>query len=425
MDRRDFIRKASLGAGTTLVAPHLLVQAAAVPSGGHILEPAREIPVVASASVVVVGGGPAGFAAALAAAREGADVLLVERLYFLGGLFTGCGVTPIIDMYHPAGDGRTQAVAGVAEELCNRLEALGMLIVHKGVHPKTDPEAAKYVMETLLCEAGVRVLYGTQVAQVQCSAGRIEAVVVEGKGGRAAIRTSFVIDCSGDGDVLSWTDDPFTVYKDDIGAMWRIGNAEASAQGSLTPVKGVRTLHMTGLREQDGLDMFNLSQAQIAIRKQIWEMTAALKGQEGCTDLYLVDTPSLVGVRVTRVLDSVCNVSLAGAMEGRTYPDVVGIAGAFTDIDYGGRRVGIRERKMWQVPYSSLTPRKTQNLLVAGRCFGFERGLTYDAREIGTCLLTGQAAGVAAALALDTRTSCRDLDIPALHRRLRRQHAAL
>ena len=202
---------------------------------------------------------------------------------------------------------------------------------------------------------------------------------------------------------------------------YRIGNADNSPQGALTPVKGVRTLNTTGETGQDGLDVFNLTRVQTKLRKQIWESTMVLRQTKGCEDLYLVDTPSVVGVRITRVLDSVGNVTVQGALRGRKYSDAVGVAGAFTDIRYKGRNHSLYERKMWQVPYSALTPRKTHNLLVAGRCIGVERGLTYDAREIGTCLLTGQAAGAAAAMAVSSRRSCRDIDVAKLRETLRAQ----
>ena len=127
MDRRSFLKTGALGAaGLALGAndAQAKVQKVETPLevSGYVREPARKIPVVDSADVVVVGGGPAGFAAAVAAAREGADVLLLERLYFLGGLFTGCGVTPIINMFHPSADGPAQqAVFGIADELYRRM----------------------------------------------------------------------------------------------------------------------------------------------------------------------------------------------------------------------------------------------------------------------------------------------------------------
>lgn len=430
MDRRSFIKIGALGTvGMALGGQDAEAKARKMETplevSGYVREPARKIPVVDTADVVVIGGGPAGFAAAVAAAREGADVLLLERQYFLGGLFTGCGVTPIINMYHPAaGGGAGQAVHGIADELCRRLDEVGM-ISWEGIRPKVDPEAAKYFMEAFCAESGVRILYGVQAGQITRSGDAIESVILEGKSGRVAVRCKFVIDASGDGDVLEWAGEDFTVYKNDIGAMWRIGHADNSGKGNPTPVKGVRTRHTVGEKDQDGLDMYNLTRIQLSLRKKMWEEVAALRAKPGNEDLYLVDTPALVGVRITRVLDSVANVTTEGAATGKAYRDVIAITGGESNLKYNGGKILTKDRRMWQIPYSALIPRHVPNLLVAGRCFGFEKELTYDAREIGTCLATGQAAGVAASLAITHRQSNREVDIPTLQARLRAQDVKL
>ena len=430
MDRRLFLKTGAAGlVGLALDSPQAEAKAqkskTPLANQGYVREPARQIPVVDQADVVVIGGGPAGFAAAVAAAREGSDVLLLERLYFLGGLFTGCGVTPIINMFHPSKTGRgQQAVFGICDELYQRLNAVNM-ISWEGIRPKVDPEATKYFMEDFCVGSGVRILYGVQAAQVTLSGGAIDSVIVEGKSGRVAIRCRFVIDASGDGDVLEWVGEDFTVYHNDIGAMWRIGNADNSGKGSPTPVKGVRTMHTVGEKNQDGLDMYNLTRIQLNLRKKMWEDISQWRTQEGNEDLYLVDTPTLVGVRTTRVLDSVANVTTEGAAVGKVYPDVIGITGGESNLKFNGGKILKNKRLMWQIPYSSITPRHVPNLLVAGRCFGFEKELTYDAREIGTCLVTGQAAGVAASLAVRQRRSNRDIDVSLLQERLRAQHVKL
>ena len=431
MDRRSFLKTGALGTiGLALGGQdaQAKVQKAQTPLevSGYVREPARKIPVVDSADVVVVGGGPAGFAAAVAAAREGADVLLLERMYFLGGLFTGCGVTPIINMFHPSSEGPArQAVFGIGDEFYHRLDGVGM-INYDGIRPKVDPEAAKCFMEMFCAESGVRILYGVQAAQVTRSGDAIESVILEGKSGRVAIRCRFVVDCSGDGDILDWVGEDFTVYKKDIGAMWRIGNAPGDMKGSSpTSVKGVRPRHAVGEKDQDGLDMYNLTRIQLGLRKKMWEEVVAKRAQPGCENLYLVDTPTLVGVRTTRVLDSVANVTAEGAAQGKAYADVIGVTGGDSILRYNGISVSRKNRPMWQVPYSSLVPRHVPNLLVAGRCFGFEEELTYDAREIGTCLVTGQAAGVAAAMASSRRQSNREVDVPELQARLRAQGVKL
>jgi len=428
MNRRDFLRKSAAGAGAFAVTTSLpLTEAQAgekvktpLEASGWVNEPARKIAVVDVADVVVVGGGPAGFAAAVAAARLGLDALLIERQYFLGGLFTGCGVTPVINMYSPLqNNGKEQAVKGLAQELIDRVEDVGMVSYERDIVPKVDPEAAKYFMEEMCEEARVRILYGVQVAQVVMSGDRIDSVIVEGKSGRVAIKSKFVVDCSGDGDILDWTGEDFNIYKEDIGAMWRIGNADASPRGTFTAVKGVYTRHMVGERQQDGLDMYNLSRIQLKLRKQMWDDAMDLRTNPGCQDLFLLDTPSVVGVRITRVLNSVCNVKALDAVGGKVYDDVIGYAGAESTVTIDKVKYPIRTRPIWQVPYTSLVPKTVKNLLVGGRCFGFERPLTYDSREVGTCFMTGQAAGTAAALAVLERTSNRELDIRLLQKTLR------
>jgi len=432
MDRRNFIKKSLLGAGvlTLGTSPATAAQKTVkvdtpLQVKGFITEPAKEIAVVDSADVVIAGGGPAGFAAGIAAARQGVSALILERQYFLGGLFTGCGVTPIIDMYSPTKDnGKVQAIKGISEELCQRLDDVHMLN-WEYVRPKADPEAAKYLMEEMIEKNGVRLLYGVQVADVVTSGDNIQYVIIEGKSGRVAIKTKFVVDCTGDGDILQFAKEDFSVYKEDIGAMWRVGNAENCKRGSDTAVKGVKTRHTVGEKAQNGLDMYNLTRIQTGLRKMMWNDAMEMRKEENCRDLFLLDTPSVVGVRITRVLNSVCNVTVEGAINGKNYKDVIGFTGSDCNISFNGQIHKAPDRKIWQVPYRALTPKRMHNLLVAGRCFGFERGLTYDSREVGTCFMTGQAAGTAAGLAVLARCSCRDVNINKLQSALRKQNVKL
>ena len=433
MDRRNFLKTSVLSAAGVAVGGVIAPEAAAktvnvetrLESDESIKEPARRIPVVDHADVVVVGGGPAGFAASVAAARQGMDVIMLERGYFLGGLFTGCDVTLLNDMYTPTHNGREQAVFGICDELCNRLIAHDML-AWAGTAPNVDTEATKYFMEEMCGEAGVRILYGAHASEVSMSGDRIEAIFVETKSGRVAIKTRFVIDCSGDGDVMSWTGEDFNEYKYDISAMYRIGNIRNRKKGSATPNEGVYTQHLgAGIQDVDGLNVYVATQAQLELRKRMWENTLKTRSQEGNEGAYLLCTPSIVGVRVTRVLNSVMNVTTEGAATGKSYDDVIGFTGSDSTLNWNGTKIKSKDRKMWQVPYRSLVPKTIHNLLVAGRCFGYEENLRYDAREVGTCFMTGEAAGFAAAQAISMRQSCRDIDVRILQDTLRKNNVKL
>lgn len=435
MDRRKFLKSSAACAAAIATAGSVPAEAGSSRKAekvetrldvkDRIVEPSRSIPVVDGADVVVVGGGPAGFAASIAAAREGCDVLLLERGYFLGGLFTGCDVTILNDMYTPTPEGRVQAVYGICDELCRRLDAHGMLAWLR-TPPNVDTEATKYFMERMCVEAGVRILYGVQAAQVSKSGDRIDAVIIETKSGRVAVKSKFVVDCTGDGDILEWTGEDFNEYRYDISSMWRAGNLGDSGYGSVTPNAGVRTGHLgAGIQDVDGLDMYVLSDAQIELRQRIWDEIQKLRVQQGSEGAYIVSSPSVVGVRITRVLNSVFNVTLEGAVKGESYEDVIGFTGSDSSVEWNGVRIPGEKRRMWQIPYRSLVPKTMGNLLVAGRCFGFEQGLRYDAREVGTCIMTGEAAGAAAAQAVAGRCSCRDVDVPRLQKTLRAAGAKL
>lgn len=435
MDRRDFLRvsacasaAASVGAVPGVASESARVSPTPLKSSGTVREPARKIPVVDSADVVVLGGGPSGVAAAVSAARQGAGVILVEKSFCLGGLWTSGCVLPLNNTRAVTRDGKwSQVVFGVSEEVCSRLSSMGMLISAKKDTPIPDPEAAKYVLEQLVQESGVRLLYDCRGAGVVMSGDRIDSVIIESKSGRVAVKAKAVVDCSGDGDMLEWTGEDFEVRRHHIGAMWRCGNAENLRRRGVsdTPVRGVKYLHTTGEKNQDGLDIYNITRLRLAMRKKMWDTLEEDRKLPGCEDLFLLDSGSLLGVRVTRVLNSLFNVPYAGSMDYTAYEDCIGIGGSDPVHTYGGGKMKGFSRPAWQIPYRSIVPKKVPNLLVAGRCFGFEEGLTYDAREVGVCFVTGQAAGNAAALAVNARCSVRDVDVKRLQEMLKAQGVQL
>ena len=441
MDRRKFIKSSVVGAAGLATAPGLLAQEVragvilpgAVPTDGkagavstgvenhlkvssYVREPSHKIPVVASPDVVVVGGGAAGVAAAVCAARGGSSVLLIEKTNYLGGLWTGGLVLPVLATH---GKGKKEswdkAVKGICAEVCDILIDKGWAV--DPLNPQVDPEATKYLLDKMIYDAGVQVLYNATAAGVTMSGNRIESVLVDCSTGRLAIKCRMVVDASGDGLVFTWAGDPFEARRYHMTVLGRVGGCPATNE--TIPIREMR-IDGYGTRDaMDGLDIFKVSEKQQQARFALWDKVQQMKKQKGYENAYLMEVAPTTGVRVTRVLDSLHNVTLEDSMEWVEYPDVIGMSGVCDPFMYKGREITRKERPVWQIPYRSIVPRQTQNLLVAGRCFGYDQGITWDAREISTCMVTGQAAGVAASLAVNARCAAKDVDIALLQKKLR------
>ncbi len=441
MDRRKFIKSSVVGAAGLAAAPGIFAEevragvilSGAVPTDGkagavsngvenhlkvssYVREPSHKIPVVASSDVVVVGGGAAGVAAAVCAARGGSSVLLIEKTNFLGGLWTGGLVLPVLATH---GKGKNEpwdkAVKGICAEVCDILLDKGWAV--NPLNPQVDPEATKYLLDKMIYDAGVRVLYNATAAGVTMSGNRIESVLVDCSTGRLAIKCRMVVDASGDGLVFTWAGDPFEARRYHMTVLGRVGGCPATNES--VPIREMR-IDSSGTRDaMDGLDIFKVSENQQQGRFELWDKVQKMKKKNGYENAYLMEVAPTTGVRVTRVLDSLHNVTLEDSMEWVEYPDVIGMSGVCDPFMYKGREITRQERPVWQIPYRSLVPRQTQNLLVAGRCFGYDQGITWDAREISTCMVTGQAAGVAASIAVNARCAAKDVDISLLQKKLR------
>ena len=385
-----------------------------------IHEPAKEIPVIAETDVLVVGAGPAGVTAALAASRAGANTMLVERYNHLGGLWTGGLVLPLLST-HAMDKKRKfrQVIYGIGNEIAQRLKDIGMAI--HDVNPVIDPEAGKYVMDVMVKESGVKMLYHCWASNLIMENREIRAVIIESKSGRVAILPKVVIDCTGDGDIFHLAGEDFDTMEYHIGLVHRLGNIDKIDPsrdgfreiniGKPTPVPGVNWVNMHGLDDQDGTDLITLSKLQQEYRINIWETKEELRSVPGYEKVFLLDTASQLGVRMSRILRGEYQLTLRDTMTYESFKDSIGISGAWIDVMYNGQRIPMNERPLWQIPYRALIPRKTSNLLVAGRCFSFEKDLVEDSRIIGTCLVTGHGAGAAAAIAIKSRCSVKEVDI--------------
>ncbi len=391
---------------------------------GKVIQPRRELPVLHATDVLVVGGGPAGITAAIAAKRAGADVTVVERYGHFGGLWTGGLVLLVVG--HIVKGGK-QVCQGIGEEMMRRLDKLDGAIVDRrpGVAPTVDAEAVKYLMVEMIEEAGVKVFLHCWGVDAIVSGSSVCGAVFESKSGRQAILAQVVIDATGDGDLFAAAGAEFEHRSHNVGLVSRVGNLDRvdgekargvprpRHLGSRTPVPGVNWVNMHG-PEVDGLDIETLTRMEMSHRKFIWRNVQKVRRTPGYEKVYLVETAPQLGVRITRVLAGLKTVTLADLKAGREFPDVIGVGGAA-----GGNH------GEWQIPYGALVPLKLDNLLAAGRCISAELRMADLVRLIPNCFVTGHAAGVAAAVSVQDGCRPRDVDVAKVQRILKQQEAYL
>lgn len=439
MKRRDFLKTTLAGAGM-LALGNEEVQArkkkTVSDNGLFVTQPAQQIPVLARTDVLVVGGGPAGTAAAIAASRAGAETYLVERFNHLGGLWTGGLVLPLLSTHgmNPQGEMK-QVIHGIAAEIVERLRPMNLVLGER--NPLTDPEATKYILDRLIEESGVKMIYHSLATGAIMDGKTIKGIFIDNKSGRQAILAKIVIDCTGDGDVFAWAGEQFQEIQHRICLPHRYGNADTVNRkapgfkkqnigwGTPTPNTTVKWRGSDSGPKSSCLDVMNLSRIQMAERKQIWEECEQIKKQPGYEKIFLLDTASQLGVRLSRVMEGEYKLTLEDSMTYHFFDDAIGMSGSWTTVPYHGGKIKASERPFWQIPYRSLLPKHVDGLLVAGRCFSFEEGLAEDARIIGTCLVTGQGAGAAAALAVKENTEPRHINRQSLRQLLLKQKVCL
>jgi len=394
---------------------------------GKVIQPQRPLPVYHEADVLVVGGGPAGFAAAVAAARAGARTALMERYGYFGGQWTGGLVLLVISTHARNGGQLVQVMRGIGGELLDRLTKIDGAICNYGPgkhNPTTDPEATKYMMDEMIREAGVKVMLHCWAADVVMDGNAIRGVVFESKSGRQAVLAKVVIDATGDGDVFAAAGAEHEQRLHAIGLVHRLGNvdradrkklAEAGFKslGGVEPLPGVLWVNLRG-PSTNALDIAELTRLEMEHRRAIFNRVQKLRKTEGGEKLFLLQTAPQLGVRISRLLAGTYQLTWADTRAGKKFDDTIGVGGAQN-----------AQHAEWSIPYGVMVPRRLDNLLAAGRCVCVDEKLIEDMRLIAPCLTTGHAAGAAAALAVRSGCRPRDVEIPALRKLLLEQGAYL
>ena len=432
-----------------------------------LTEPARQVPVHGEYDVVVLGGGPAGMAAAVSAAREGRSTLLVERYGFLGGMGTAAGVTNFCGLHANVHGDIRRVVHGVATDLLDRIDRLGGLNAPHALFGKTaaqayDTAAYKIAADELMARAGVHLLFHAWASAAQmASPTRIAALFVETKSGRRAIVGRTFIDASGDGDLAAWAGVPFE-KGDGAGnflypsTMFRVNGVDPQRAGAAweaipklmleaqdegrwrfprkTPIvrpqkSGIEwRVNLTQLANaqgnaMDGTDADELTQAEVLGRRQIADVAGFLREVPGFEQSYIVDIAPQVGIRETRRVRGRYQLTESDVLDCASFPDTIGVNGWPLELHLKGdvefRWPKIPESRGFNhLPYRMIVPQGVDNLWIAGRCASMTHEAQSAARVTGACFVMGEAAGLAAHLALGAGARADTVDVAALQRGL-------
>lgn len=444
---------------------------------------AKSVSVTAEAEVVVVGGGPAGIAAAIASARQGARTLLVERYGFLGGMATAGLVGPFMTSYDI--EGKEPVIEGVFREVIDRLVMMDAAIdpaevkgfsayggYHTYGHERVtpfDPEALKHVAQEMVIEAGVELRLHRFFVDSLVSGSLIDGIVMAGKSGLEAFRGRIIVDTTGDGDVAARAGAPFEKGRPEDGRLqpvslfFRVGNVDDAAvqdymdthhdtsfaklvQDALQkgvfshpkhrltvfrlPRPGEWWLNASRIHGVDATDPDEMTRAEIEGRRQVLYLLGFMREfLPGFADCYLLDTGVQIGVRETRRILGAYVLTADDVFAARRFEDAIARVSFPIDIHDvqggGGFFEGPRDGPYYTIPYRCLVPRRIDNLLVAGRCISATHAAHGSLRVMPPCFATGQAAGTASALALEFDARPRDVDVQLLQRALEEQGALI
>lgn len=406
-------------------------------------EPAKDVPILAEYDVVVCGGGPAGCAAAIASALQGARTLLVEQYGYLGGAAVSQLVCVVLSTNGVDFQGiwhdfmrALKKRRGVAELTRQQYFTANWIV------GSLDPEMVKYAWDELMSQAGVDLLYLAACAGAILDHDTVRGILVETRGGRRAILAKRVIDATGDGRVCAEAGVRWEQGAD--GKPWAMGVSLNSAIGNVpqiantVPGQGVpgfgrahayRPECQGGLLRMlriDPLNPWDVTRAMREGRAEVWERFIARRQRAGLENIYLAATAAEPGIRSSRRIQGLATVTADDAWNHRKYADGIarssweidihpaesatGKAVDFDDDVYKPHIAAARRGDYFDIRYGCIVAQGVGNLLMAGRCISAEHVAQSSLRIQQTCVATGQAAGTAAALSLKRGTTPHELD---------------
>jgi hypothetical protein len=435
-----------------------------------VAEKERQVEVLLKCDVVVVGGGPAGIAAAIGAAKVGVNTVIVERYSCLGGNVTICAVEPP-SWYKQE---KTTMPGGVQKEIEDRMIALNAAkpcSFRPSIGLAYDTEVYKYMADCYIKDNGITPVYHCIGATPYMEGSVVKGVITESKSGRKAILAKRVVDCTGDADIVfrsgasTMKGDPKTgklsagtlkFFMNDVdvkkleAAMDKdpgsrdpyihklmyapFQKAEEAGEDPLknslgrihytaTTAPGVINVNLaTYDRELDGTDVISLTASEIKLRKEILEIIRRFRKygvEEGFADAKLNYFATAVGVRETRRIVGGYTITFDDILNKCRFDDTIGIFPVYADGE-NVKEIPFTEA-YFQVPFRIIQPQGVENLLAAGRCISCDRSAVPTTRQMDFCMVTGQAAGAASALSIKQGCNSRAVNVSALQQELEHQ----
>ena len=503
--RRDFINLSAATIGTAIVSGTQPSAGSTSPvnpivEGNQIRESPRSIPVMAECDVLVVGSGPAGLSAALAAAKEDAHTIIVERYGFFGGVITQVNMGSFA-WYRYA---HTVDAGGIMKEFESRakemgasvdpfaylkkipfatgvLEKEGLLVKGVPTYEELDTEMFKHVADTMLLEAGIVPILHCFAVSAVMDGNVIKGIITESKSGRQAILAKRVIDATGDADIANFAGAPFrkspknelmevttnfsctdvnlrslmidsllhtgkmkdwayetSGKEDEMASTALVKPFKKAKQAGEIPqdwfvesywsvmrpsaeIQSMDAVHMTGI---DVTDVWDLTRAEMEGRKRsIKAMEALRKYQPGFSKARIRNFCTSLGARESRKIIGACTITEHDIKNQARFADSIGICPEFID-GYNILYMPTTGR-YFQVPYGIILPQGVENLLVAGRCVAGDKISHAATRQMACCMVTGQGAGVAAAVSLKDNVTCRQVTIAEVQDRLMKQNVRI